>query len=430
MNNYFEFADALVKKKSERKISLTVMEGYEHLVWFVTPQNCSEWLAKNDAQKFNLPPPAGDEKWKLPNSPFRTFLYAEEEKKKEGQEKKNGGAEEERQKKNGGAEVFVTDVAEEIDSFFGMLEGDDDRSSSSALEMTESVIVEGKKTESVISDQVCELRPEWREAIDLEKEGKKIIFNSNVRWHVPPKKKIWKKTREAIFDFDMLKAGDRVLICVSGGKDSLSLLHTLFFLKSKLGFEFEIGAITVDPMTVTFDPRPLIPYMKQLGINYFYEQQPLIDSAKKANATSICSWCSRMKRGIIYRIAREKKYNVIAMGQHLDDMAESFMMSFFLNGKLRTQKASYVVDDGDLKLIRPFAYVREHDLKSFAYSSQLPVISESCPACFAEPKERARLKLLLDNQESIYPRLYDSMRAAMVREKNQKYFGKWLAKRF
>ena len=120
-----------------------------------------------------------------------------------------------------------------------------------------------------------------------------------------------------------------------------------------------------------------------------------------------------MKRGIIYRTARENGYTVVAMGQHLDDLAESFMMSLWLNGKLRTQKACYVVDEGDLRFIRPFVYVRERDLKNFALSAGLPVISETCPACFSEPKERARLKLLLENQEALYPNLYYSMCGAM-----------------
>ena len=133
-------------------------------------------------------------------------------------------------------------------------------------------------------------------------------------------------------------------------------------------------------MTVSFDPRPLIPYMAALGVTYHYEQQPLIDAAKEANASSICSWCSRMKRGIIYSTARKHGYNVVAMGQHLDDMAESFMMSFWLNGKLRTQKACYTVDEGDLRFIRPFVWVREADLKQFALEKKLPVISGmSCP---------------------------------------------------
>lgn len=101
------------------------------------------------------------------------------------------------------------------------------------------------------------------------------------------------------------------------------------------------------------------------------------------------------------------------MGQHLDDLAESFMMSLWLNGKLRTQKACYVVDEGDLRFIRPLVYVRERDLKDFAVRSRLPVVSESCPACFAEPKERARLKQLLENQELLYPHLYNSMAGAM-----------------
>lgn len=193
----------------------------------------------------------------------------------------------------------------------------------------------------------------------------------------------------AIGEFGMINPGDRVLVCVSGGKDSLTLLHALHLAQSKIrdetGRSFEIGAVTVDPMTVSFDPRPLIPYMAALGVRYHYEQQPIIDAAAEADASSICSWCSRMKRGIIYRVARTHGYNVVAMGQHLDDMVESFMMSIWLNGRLRTQKACYIVDAGDLRFIRPLAFVREADLKDFAIKKRLPVISEVVPLFFSFP---------------------------------------------
>lgn len=106
------------------------------------------------------------------------------------------------------------------------------------------------------------------------------------------------------------------------------------------GFSFTIGAATVDPGTEAFDPSPLKEYMKKLGVPYFYEEQCIIESAKGINPGSICSFCSRMKRGRLYHCARREGYNVLAFGQHLDDLAESFMMSVFHNGYLKTMKAS------------------------------------------------------------------------------------------
>ncbi|RXG56077.1 tRNA 2-thiocytidine biosynthesis protein TtcA [Armadillidium vulgare] len=190
--------------------------------------------------------------------------------------------------------------------------------------------------------------------------------------------------------FSMIQPDDKVLVCLSGGKDSLSLLHTLrqyqYYSRSK-NLSFSLGAVTVDPLSTSYDPRPLIPYLKSLGIPYFYEEQDILKQAMGMDSlNSICSFCSRLKRGRIYASARREGYNVLAMGQHLDDLAESFLMSVFHNGRLRTMKASYSVKEGDLRVIRPFIYVREKELRHFAESKKLPIIPENCPGCFESPK--------------------------------------------
>ncbi|XP_015764731.1 PREDICTED: uncharacterized protein LOC107343660 [Acropora digitifera] len=180
------------------------------------------------------------------------------------------------------------------------------------------------------------------------------------------------------------------------------------------GITFELGAVTVDPQSSGYDPRPLIPYLNALGVPYFFEEQGIIEQAAKLTVCeSICSFCSRMKRGRLYACARREGYNVLAMGQHLDDLAESFLMSAFHNGLLRTMKANYTVMEGDLRVIRPFVYVREKDLRSFAEKVKLPVIAENCPACFEAPKERHRTKQLLAAQEILFPDLYNSLLTAM-----------------
>jgi len=131
----------------------------------------------------------------------------------------------------------------------------------------------------------------------------------------------------------------------------------------------------------------MIEYMKKLGVKYFFESSPILERAKVSlQNDSICAFCARMKRGIIYSCARREGYNVIAMGQHLDDLAESFLMSAFHNGMLRTMKANYVIDQGDLRVIRPLVYCREKLFKEFVLNTNLPVIQENCPACFSAPK--------------------------------------------
>ena len=235
------------------------------------------------------------------------------------------------------------------------------------------------------------------------------------RWRTPSKE-VFKPFLEAVGEFSMVKDGDRLLVCLSGGKDSLSLLHCVRqyqYYAASQGINFNFGAVTVDPMSSAYDPRPLIPYLEQLGVDYLYEQQDIMGQALETNASSICAFCSRMKRGRIYSAARKNGYNVLALGQHLDDLTESFFMSIFHNGRLRSMKASYTNAEGDLRIIRPLVYAREKHLRKFAEGNKLPIIAENCPACFEAPKERARIKQLLAQQELLYPRLYWNLKTAL-----------------
>ena len=235
------------------------------------------------------------------------------------------------------------------------------------------------------------------------------------KWRTPIKE-VFKPFLEAVTEFSMVKPGDRLLVCLSGGKDSLSLLHCVkqyqYYAASR-GINFQFGAVTVDPMSSAYDPRPLIPYLEQLGVEYLYEQQDIMGQALQSNASSICAFCSRMKRGRIYSAARKNGYNVLALGQHLDDLAESFFMSIFHNGRLRSMKASYTNAEGDLRIIRPLVYAREKNLRKFAEGKKLPIIAENCPACFEAPKERQRIKQLLAQQELLFPRLYWNLKTAL-----------------
>ncbi len=230
---------------------------------------------------------------------------------------------------------------------------------------------------------------------------------------VPPKS-LLRLAGRAIGDFDMVRAGDRVLVGVSGGKDSLSLLHLLLHLSTYAPVRFEVGALTVDPQIEGFDPSPLVPYMAALGVPYAYEAQPILEQAERhMRNPSFCAFCARMKRGVMYRVARERGYNVLALAQHLDDLAESFLMSAFHEGRLQTMKAHYVIDAGDLRVIRPLVYVRERQLTAFASAAGLPVVPDSCPACFRTPTEREHMAALLAREEAANPRLFPNLLAAM-----------------
>ena len=232
--------------------------------------------------------------------------------------------------------------------------------------------------------------------------------------HTKPPKSLLRLVGKAIADYAMIKANDRILLGLSGGKDSLSLLHILLHFQRHAPISFDIGAVTVDPQSDAYDPSPLIPYLKELEVPYFFQSEPILTLADKhMDNNSFCAFCSRMKRGIMYSTARKENYNVLALAQHLDDLAESFLMSAFHGGRLNTMKAHYVNDAGDLRVIRPLVYVRERQTRTFAENASLPVISENCPACFDMPTQRFYFKNLLNNEEKANPAVYKSLLSAM-----------------
>ena len=154
--------------------------------------------------------------------------------------------------------------------------------------------------------------------------------------------------------------------------------------------------------------------MADLVIPYFYQTQAILAEAQQhLRGKSFCAYCARMKRGIMYSTARQQGYNVLALAQHLDDLAESFLMSALYAGNLQTMKAHYVNDTGDIRVIRPLIYVRERQTAAFAQSAQLPVIADSCPACFAQPTQRTHIKSWLANEESQHQYLFLNLLQAM-----------------
>ncbi|HHQ68711.1 MAG TPA: tRNA 2-thiocytidine biosynthesis protein TtcA [Halothiobacillaceae bacterium] len=231
----------------------------------------------------------------------------------------------------------------------------------------------------------------------------------------PPGRVMQKKLARAVMEYQMFHPGDRVLLGLSGGKDSLSLLHLLRHIQRRAPFHFEFAAITIDPMVEGFDPSPLEAYLAALGVKYFRVREDLPELAHAhMQGDSYCAFCSRMKRGLIYKTAREHGYNVIALAQHLDDLAESFLMSAFHGGKLNTMKAHYLNDAGDLRIIRPCVHLRESALAEFARRNRLPVIADNCPACFAMPTQREHFKQLLAREEQNNSQLFASLKQTLT----------------
>ena len=234
-----------------------------------------------------------------------------------------------------------------------------------------------------------------------------------------PPKSLLRKVGRAIADYRMIRDGDRILLGVSGGKDSLSLLQILAHLQTYAPVEFELGVLTVDPEVEGFDPSSLTEYYDRLGLPWYYKKQPIMQEARtRLSGNSFCAYCARMKRGIMYNTCREQGYNVLALAQHLDDLAESFLMSAFHGGQLRTMKAHYLNDSGDIRIIRPLVYAREAQTGSFAREAGLPIIEDSCPACFTAPTQREHMKQLLAAEErenkNLLANLLNAMRPLMT----------------
>lgn len=233
--------------------------------------------------------------------------------------------------------------------------------------------------------------------------------------HSPkPPQTLLRLVGKAIADYGMVRRGDRLLLGLSGGKDSMTLLHVLCHLKDKASVPFELGAATVDPCIEGFDPSGLKQYVPSLDVPYFYRKQDIVGRAQKnMRGDSFCAYCARMRRGVLYATAREQGYNVVVLAQHLDDFAESLLMSLFHGGRLKTMKAHYCIDAGDLRVIRPLVYARERQTRAYIERAGLPAIADNCPACFQIPTQRMHFKSLLAAQERENPTLFASLLSAM-----------------
>ncbi|XP_014220716.1 uncharacterized protein LOC106648374 [Trichogramma pretiosum] len=236
-------------------------------------------------------------------------------------------------------------------------------------------------------------------------------INGSSLWHCPPKN-IWKPAVEAMQEYDMVKDGDRVLLCLaSNGKSSMTLLHTLhqyrFYARSK-GIEFEIGVANVTT-SEDEDSSAAVAYFEALSVPYFSEPVTKDELTEKPVSASCTTFCEKPIRAKLYNLAKKNNYNVLALGQNLDDLTEGFLGSVFSHGKLRTMKAHYFIREQELRVIRPFVYVREKALVQFIESKKLPIFKETLPLETIQKKSDD----LISRQEASHPRVYWSIRSAL-----------------
>jgi len=228
---------------------------------------------------------------------------------------------------------------------------------------------------------------------------RKVIFEENKL-----EKKLCRVVGQAIGDFGMIEDVDKVMVCVSGGKDSYAMLDILLKLRERAPINFEIVAVNLDQKQPNFPAEILPNYLKSLGVSFHIEEQDTYSIVKRVipEGKTTCGLCSRLRRGILYRVADELGATKIALGHHRDDILETLMLNMFYAGKLKGMPPKLRSDDGKHIVIRPLAYVPEKLLERYAVDMNFPIIP--CDLCGSQPNlQRQAMKQMLRDWEKQYP---------------------------
>src|SRR5918994_831417 len=232
----------------------------------------------------------------------------------------------------------------------------------------------------------------------------------------PLEARISKKTTKAITDFNLIEDGDRIMVGLSGGKDSWALMQVLDNLRQRAPISFSLIAVNVDSGYKDYKHDVIAKTCEERGWELRIEHTSIgevMDDILEANATP-CSLCARLRRGVLYRIASELGATKIALGHHLDDFIETLLLNLFFAGALKAMPARLVSDNGEHVVIRPLVYTTEVEARNYAKASNLPIIGCCCPACGDLSLQRQRIKRLIAELEVEHPEVKNSMIRALT----------------